>query len=58
MATQSDVVDAVLNLSRARLERVEMAYEFDVALARLLEASGMSGVFSQYLHSKTAQSLY
>ena len=58
MATQSDVVDAVLNLSRARLERVEMAYEFDVALARLLEASGMSGVFSQYLHSKTAKSLY
>jgi outer membrane protein TolC len=58
MATQSDVVDAVLNLSRARLERVEMAYQFDVALARLLEASGMADAYPRYLHSKTAQSVY
>ena len=58
MATQSDVVDAVLNLSRARLERVEMAYQFDVALARLLEASGMVDAYPRYLHSKTAQSIF
>ena len=58
MATQSDVVDAVLNLSRARLERVEMAYELDVALARLLEASGMADAFLRYLHSNSAQSVF
>lgn len=58
MATTTDVVDAALNLSRARLERVQTAYEFDIALARLLEASGVSGAFVQYLHSKTAQSVF
>lgn len=58
MATSTDVVDAMLNLSRARLERVQTAYEFDLALARLLEASGMAEAFSQYLHSNAAQSLF
>ena len=58
MATATDVVDAVLNLSRAKLERVQSAYEFDVALARLLEASGMSGAFRQYLYAPTSQSLF
>lgn len=58
MATTTDVVDAALSLSRAKLERVETAYEFDVALARLLEASGMGDNFLQYLHSQTAQSVF
>ena len=58
VATSTDVVDAMLNLSRARLERVQTAYEFDLALARLLEASGMAEAFSQYLHSNAAQSLF
>ncbi len=58
MTTATDVVDATLNLSRAKLERVQTAYEFDIALARLLEASGMTELFSQYLHSKTAQSVF
>ena len=58
MSTTTDVVDAVLNLSRAKLERVETAYEFDLALARLLEASGMGDNFLQYLHSQTAKSVF
>ncbi len=58
MATATDVVDATLNLSRARLERVQTAYEFDIALARLLEASGMADSFAQYLHSQIAQSVF
>ena len=58
MATATDVVDATLNLSRAKLERVQTAYEFDLALARLLEASGLGKAFLQYIHSKTAQSVY
>lgn len=58
MATTTDVVDATLNLSRAKLERVQTAYELDVALARLLEASGVVELFTQYLHSNTAQSVF
>ena len=58
MTTATDVVDATLNLSRAKLERVQTAYEFDLALARLLEASGMADAFLQYLHSKMTQSLF
>ena len=57
MTTATDVVDAALNLSRVKVERAQMAYELDVALARLLEASGMAELFSQYLRSKTAQSV-
>lgn len=55
MATSTDVVDATLNLSRAKLEKVQTAYEFEVALARLLEASGMSEKFTYYLHSSESQ---
>ena len=58
MATATDVVDAALSLSRARLERVQTAYEFDVALARLLCASGMSEAFSRYLYAPTSQSVF
>ena len=58
MATATDVVDATLNLSRAKLERVQTAYEFDIALARLLNASGMSENFVQYLNAQTAQSVF
>jgi outer membrane protein TolC len=58
MATATDVIDASLNLSRAKLERVQTAYEFDLALARLLEASGMAESFVQYLHASTAQSVF
>jgi outer membrane protein TolC len=58
MATATDVVDATLALSRAKLERVQTAYEFDVALARLLCASGMAGAFVQYMHAPTSQSLF
>ena len=58
VATTTDVVDAALNLSRARLERVQTAYEFDIALARLLNVAGMGESFSQYLHSRAAQPIF
>ena len=57
MATTTDVVDAVLNLSRTRFELAQTAYELDVALARLLDASGISELFTQYLHSSTTKFL-
>ena len=58
VATVTDVVDATLNLSRAKLERAQTAYEFDTALARLLNVSGMSEAFLQYLHAPSAQSVF
>ena len=58
VATVTDVVDAALNLSRAKLERAQTAYEFDTALARLLNVSGMSEAFLQYLHAPSAQSVF
>lgn len=45
LATSLEVVDARLALSRTQLERLAAAYEFDVALADLLEASGQAGRF-------------
>ena len=58
VATVTDVVDAALNLSRAKLERAQTAYEFDAALARLLNVSGMGEAFLQYLHAPSAQSVF
>ena len=49
MATSLDIVDAQLALSRVKIERLIAAYEFDVSLAKLLEASGQSEHFEEYL---------
>jgi outer membrane protein TolC len=49
LATSLDVVDARLSLSRVELDRLAAAYDFDVALADLLEASGQSDRFEQLL---------
>jgi outer membrane protein TolC len=38
--TSLDVIDAQLQLGGAMVERAQAAYEYDVALARLLEISG------------------
>ena len=48
LATSLDVVDAQLALSRVKIERLQAAYEFDVSLAELLEASGISERFDDY----------
>jgi outer membrane protein TolC len=45
-ATSLEVVDAQLTLQAVRLQRLLAAYEFDVALAELLEAAGEPGRFS------------
>lgn len=49
MSSSSDVIDAELNYAKARIERLEAAYEFDTALARLLEASGVGEEFVEYI---------
>lgn len=47
-ATSLEVVDARLSLARVELERLAAAYDFCVALADLLEASGQSARFEEY----------
>jgi outer membrane protein TolC len=39
-ATSSDVADASLNLTKTHLERAQAAYEYDLALAKLLGIAG------------------
>lgn len=51
MASSADVIDAQLNLAKVKTERMQAAYNFDLSLARLLEASGMSGEFPDYIRS-------
>jgi outer membrane protein TolC len=45
MSTSLEVTDAQLMLAKARLGRLAAAYDYDVALARLLEATGQSEQF-------------
>ena len=53
VGTSLDVVDAELALSRARVDRLTFLYDLDVGLARLLEASGQSERFLEYLDRAT-----
>ena len=55
LATASELVDAELNLAKARTERLEAAFEYDITLARLLEAAGISINFMDYIHSSEVQ---
>ncbi|MFT4178701.1 MAG: TolC family protein [Thermomonas sp.] len=47
-ATSLDVIDARLALGGAQVERAQAAYQFDVALAQLLEVSGQLDRFDDY----------
>ena len=49
-ATSLDVIDARLGLTRAEIERSQSAYQFDLALAQLLELSGQANRYSEYIH--------
>lgn len=49
MSTSTEVLDAELELKRVRTERLECAYRFDRALARLMEAAGQSEYFGEYI---------
>ena len=48
MSSASDLIDAELNLAKVRTERIQMAFSYDVALAQLLEAAGVSDEFTSY----------
>lgn len=47
-ATSTEVVDANMNLSKVKVEQLKAMYDFDVALALLLELTGDSQSFTQY----------
>lgn len=49
--TAAELIDAELNLAKSQTERIEAAYSYDVALAKLLEISGLSHLFSTYAKS-------
>ena len=53
VGTSLDVVDAQLSLSRAQVDRLTALYDLDLAVARLLEASGQSDRFMDYLDRAT-----
>ena len=48
MATSLSVVDAQLALSKVKIEKLNAVYEFDVALAKLLEVCGLSEQYESY----------
>lgn len=54
VSTSVDVIDAELNLAKTRIERLQTAYNFDLALAKLLEAAGMSNDFLPYSKGSSA----
>ncbi|MDE5730377.1 MAG: TolC family protein, partial [Alistipes sp.] len=58
MSSSADLVDAELNLAKVRTERMQAAYNYDVALARLLEAAGVSDEFVSYMHRADARPIH
>ena len=48
MAASLDVVDAELALSGAKMAAIAAAYKFDIAMAKLLETSGLFDYFEDY----------
>lgn len=55
MAPSSDVVDARLNLASIKIQRLQAAYYYDLMLARLLEACGISQSLPEYAKRSSAQ---
>lgn len=55
MSSSSDLIDAELNLAGVRAERLQAAYNFDLLLAQLLEAAGVSEEFASYARRPDAR---
>ncbi len=54
VATSADVVDAQLNLAKSKIEQVQKAYEYDIALAEFLAVCGLSNRYVDYMQSDKA----
>ena len=57
MATSTEVIDATLALAATQIEQLEAAYNFDTTLARLLEATGESERFFDYIESINSKAI-
>lgn len=57
MCSSSELIDAELNLAKVKTERMQAAYGYDLALAKLLEAAGMSDSFTQYARRADARAI-
>lgn len=51
----TEVVDARLNLSKIRIERLQTAYCYDIVLARLLDVCGVATTLTEYANRPSAQ---
>ena len=58
MSSSSDLIDAELNLAGIRTERLQAAYNYDLLLAQLLEAAGISDEFPAYARRNDAQPVF
>lgn len=58
MASSQDVTDARLLLSKNRIESLQSAFDYDVALSKLLENCGISDQFVNYKNSTNYISVY
>ena len=58
MSSSTDLIDAELNLAGVRTERLQAAYNFDLLLAQLLEAAGISDEFPAYARRNDAQPVF
>lgn len=55
MATSTELIDAELDLASVQTERLQNAYNYDLMLARLLEAAGVSSEFGAYARRSDAE---
>ena len=55
MSSSTDLIDAELNLAKVKTERIEATYRYDVSLAQLLEAAGISDEFTAYMRRQDAR---
>lgn len=59
MSNSTEVVDARLNLAKSKIEQLQVTYQFDVNLAKLLEFSGISEQYVSYQnHSDVVKMIY
>ncbi len=59
MSSSTEVVDARLNLAKSKIEQLQVTYEFDVNLAKLLQFSGVPEQYVSYQnHSDVVKMIY
>lgn len=56
-ASATDLIDAELELTKSLTQRAEAAYMYDVALARLLEAAGVSERYVEYATGENSRTI-